>query len=131
MCLMFKLHLLNWHSQKKKLGFWKCSLLAVWKILTPSICHSELKSESQELAKLTFLFLNSQSSIKVLIIPGGQLRESCPTKLGQNRNVNSEFTSLRDLQYCLKSSKMTQFYQWKMQYVLYTGGWKLISISLY
>lgn len=35
------------------------------------IRHSELNSESQELAKLTFLFLNSQGSTKVLIIPGG------------------------------------------------------------
>ena len=39
------------------------------------ICHSELNSESQELSKLTFLFLNSHSSTKVLIIPGGQLRD--------------------------------------------------------
>lgn len=75
-----------------------------------SICHSELNSKSQELSKLTFLFLNSHSSTKVLIIPGGQLRESCAAELGQNRNANSEFASLRDLQYCLKSSKMTQFY---------------------
>lgn len=39
------------------------------------ICHSELNSESQELSKLTFLLLNSHSSTKVLIIPGGQLRD--------------------------------------------------------
>lgn len=78
-----------------------------------SICHSKLNSESQELSKLTFLFLNSHNSTNVLIIPGGQLRESCAAELGQNRNANSEFASLRDLQYCLKSSKMTQFYQMK------------------
>lgn len=53
-----------------------------------SICHSELNSESQELSKLTFLLFNSQSSTKFLIIPGGQLREFCASKLGQNRNVN-------------------------------------------
>lgn len=67
------------------------------------ICLSELNSESQELSKLTFLLLNSHSSTKVLIIPGGQLRESRTAELGQNRNANSEFASLRDLQYCLKS----------------------------
>lgn len=65
------------------------------------------------ICQVNFSFPHSQSSTKVLIIPGGQLRESCTAELGQNRNVNSEFASLRDLQYCLKSSKMTQFYQMK------------------
>lgn len=53
-----------------------------------SICHSELNSESQELSKLTLLFLSSQSSTKYLIIPGEQLREFCASELGLNRNVN-------------------------------------------
>lgn len=53
-----------------------------------SICHSELNSENQELCKLTFLFLNSQSSTEILIIPGGQLKKSCASELGQKGDVN-------------------------------------------
>lgn len=113
MCLMFKLHLLSWHRFFLKIRLLKMLVTGSLENIDSNFCHSKLNSESQELSKLTFLFLNSHNSTKVLFIPGGQLRESCAAELEQNRNANSEFASLRDLQFCLKSSKMTQFYQMK------------------